>query len=293
MNLVFITFQLNSGNKGGKSRLMPTGGARNTGGSIRTGESVSNAGNARSRTPSRQGRNGKGQDGRGSGKTGGSGSGKGRGRDSDKYKNRPGQGGRGDNKDVVNIMKNRNKQQGGRGRAQKSFKRGGHYTLKNEWDGEDLDWSPTGSDIYHFYHNEDGFRNKAHSQMLTVNECWEKASKLFKKPSKALVVPPAENLMLHLEQKYPKAKWAKGESANRRFYPNGNTFVEQFENGASKVYYPHGGLAIAISAPSPRTSQILIVRDPSDHTFFFDKALIAELNSSGKGVIYGDDGVVK
>lgn len=264
------------------------GGARNVGDSIRGGASVSNARNARSRTPSRQGRNGKGER-RRSGGTADSGRSKER-RDSDK--NRREQGGRGDDKAVVDIMKNRNKQQGGgRGRGKSLRKR---RFLKNEWDGEGSpDWSPNGSDIYNFYNNQDDFRSKAHSQMLTVNECWEKASKLFKKPSKALVVPPAENLMLHLEQKFPKAKWAKGEASNCRFYPNGNTFVEQFKNGASRVYYPHGGLAIAISAPSPRTSQILIVRDPSDQTFFFDKALIAELNSSGKGVIYGEDGVVK
>lgn len=50
---------------------------------------------------------------------------------------------------------------------------------------------------------------------------------------------------------------------------------------------------MAVSGPSPITSQVLVVRDPSDQMFFFDKALIADLNSSGKGTIYAEDGTVK
>lgn len=99
--------------------------------------------------------------------------------------------------------------------------------------------------------------------------------------------------MVYLEKKYPKSKWPRGDPVATRNYPNGSVFVGQYRNGSSKVYYPHWGLAVAISAPSPATSQILIVRDPSDHVFFFDKALLAELNSGGKGIIYGQDGVIQ
>lgn len=87
--------------------------------------------------------------------------------------------------------------------------------------------------------------------MMLANMCWEKASKVLKKPGKGLVIPPAENLMYYLESKYSNANWGQGDPVATRSYPNGSVFVAQYENGGGRVYYPHGGLAMAISGPSP------------------------------------------
>ncbi|ODM98576.1 Glutamate-rich protein 6, partial [Orchesella cincta] len=169
--------------------------------------------------------------------------------------------------------------------------RGGRGGYGSERRGEGLAWSPS-SEYYNLFDKEDD-THLDDPAILTANQCWERASKLFKKPNKALVIPPPENLAMYLEKKYPKSRWPRGTPVASRNYPNGSVFVSQYASGSSRVFYPHGGLAVIISAPSPATSRVLVVRDPSDHIFFFDKALLADLNSSGKGTIYGDDGVVK
>lgn len=82
----------------------------------------------------------------------------------------------------------------------KKFKKG-RYPGNDEWGGEGYGgWSPGDSD----YNYDEKDNKKENAQMLTINQCWEKASKLLKKPSKALVIPPAENLMMYLEKKFPK-----------------------------------------------------------------------------------------
>ncbi|CAL8097253.1 unnamed protein product [Orchesella dallaii] len=162
--------------------------------------------------------------------------------------------------------------------------------LNDEYEGEGFSWNPS-SEYFNF--DKDDENRIDDPAIMTVNQCWERASKMFKKPNKALVIPPPENLSMYLEKKYPKSRWPRGTPVASRNYPNGSIFVSQYASGSSRVFYPHGGLALLISAPSPATSRVLVVRDPSDHIFFFDKALLADINSSGKGTIFGDDGVVK
>jgi hypothetical protein len=37
-----------------------------------------------------------------------------------------------------------------------------------------------------------------------INPCWESASKMFKTPLKAPAIPLPENLVIHIEKKFPK-----------------------------------------------------------------------------------------
>jgi hypothetical protein len=40
-------------------------------------------------------------------------------------------------------------------------------------------------------------------------------------------------------------------------------------------------------------SRVLVIRDPFDKFYFFNKAVMADLNCNGKGCVVDDDGLTK
>ncbi len=44
-------------------------------------------------------------------------------------------------------------------------------------------------------------------------------------------------------------QWPRGSPIALRHYPSGQPFCVVFSNGSGRIHYPHGGLAVAISAP--------------------------------------------